>query len=747
MRHGKRSAKALAALIASALPAFAAGRAALPWMNIDLAPGKRAALLVRTMTLSEKFEQLLGTPGVVPELPQCYGARHVNGIPRLRIPTLRITNGPVGIGQSDCAPLDIPGLPFAALSSANSAKATALPSALAVAASFDLAVASRFGDVLGAEARNLGLQVLEAPGMNLARVPQGGRNFEYFGEDPVLSGEMAVAEIRAVQRRGVIAMAKHFLANEQETDRFTIEETIDDRVLHELYLLPFEMSVKEGGVASVMCSYNSVNGPHMCENGPLLTGVLRGQWGFDGYVQSDFFAVHSVAPTLRAGMDLEMPGLAINSSNPPLVGPYLTSVNLGAALDAGQITVSDINTALGRRYKQMFRLGIFDRPVAQNPIDAAAGGQAAQALGEQSAVLLKNADNVLPLDLAAVRSIAVIGQPDYATKVVSGCCGGSSDVIPLYTVTPLEGLHKAALALGASASINLTVVNTDGSNLAQAVAAAAAADIVIVLAGAITDEGVDRPSLSLPNNQDAMITAVAAANPRIVVVLKDCGPVLMPWIDQVPAVLEAWFPGQEDGDIVARLLSGLANPSGKLPVTYPKAASDVPARTPEQYSGVPVDGVPTVTYSEGLEIGYRWYDARQIKPLFPFGHGLSYTTFSVSGLDVQPKAINGNAPIKIRCIVENTGVRRGAEVLQLYLGLPAGTGEPPKRLVAFEKVWLDPGERRAVELTIDPNASNHPLGVWDSGGQRWVTSGGDYQVFIGTSVANIASSATLTLRR
>lgn len=747
MRHGTFPAKALAVLVASAPPAYAAGDAALPWTNAGLPPGKRAALLVRAMTLDEKFEQLLGTPGAVAELPQCYGARHVDGVPRLRVPTLRVTNGPVGIGQSDCVPLDTPGLPFSALSNVNSAKATALPSALAVAASFDPAAASRFGDVLGTEARNLGLQVLEAPGMNLARVPQGGRNFEYFGEDPVLSGAMAVAEIRAVQEHGVIAMAKHFVANEQETDRFTIQEAIDDRVLHELYLLPFEMSVKQGKVASVMCSYNSVNGPHMCENAPLLTGVLRGQWGFDGYVQSDFFAVHSVAPTLRAGMDLEMPGLAVNISNPPLVGPYFTSANLRAALDAGQIAVSDIDTALRRRYKQMFRLGVFDRPVAQAPVDAAAGGQAAQAIGEQAAVLLKNADNVLPLDLKAVRSIAVVGQPGYAAKAVSGCCGGSSDVIPLHTVAPLDGLRNAVQALGSSASVNLTVVNTDGSNLAQAVAAAAAADAVVVLAGAITEEGADRLSLSLPDNQDAMISAVAAANPRTVVVLKDGGPVLMPWIGQVPAVLEAWFPGQEDGNIVARLLLGLANPSGKLPVTYPQAAGDVPARTPEQYPGVPADGVPAVAYSEGLEIGYRWYDAQKIEPLFPFGHGLSYTSFSVSDVDVQPKTVSGDTPVKVWCVVENTGTQRGAEVLQIYLGLPAGTGEPPKRLVAFEKVWLDPGERRGVELTVDPNAGSHPFDVWDSGGQQWVTPGGDYQVSVGTSAANIAASDTLALRR
>jgi len=431
MRYRGLSAKALAILAASAAPALAARASGLPWTSIDLAPSQRAELLIQAMTLSEKLQQMLGTPGVVSELPQCFGARHVDGIPRLQVPTLRITNGPVGVGQSDCAPLDTPGLPFSSLPNANSAKATALPSALAVAASFDPAVASKFGDVLGIEARNLGLQVLEAPGMNLARLPQGGRNFEYFGEDPALSGAMAVAEIRAVQRHGVIAMAKHFVANEQETNRFTIQETIADRVLHELYLLPFEVSVKDGEVASVMCSYNSVNGPHMCENGPLLTGVLRGQWGFNGYVQSDFFAVHSVAPTLLAGTDLEMPGLAINSTSPPLVGPYFTPANLSAALAAGQITEANINTALMRRYTQMFRLGIFNRPVALTQIDATTDGQAAQAIGEQSAVLLKNANNMLPLDAATIRSIAVIGQPTYALKAVSGCCGGSSDVNPL----------------------------------------------------------------------------------------------------------------------------------------------------------------------------------------------------------------------------------------------------------------------------------------------------------------------------
>jgi beta-glucosidase len=270
--------------------------------------------------LAEKFQQLVGAPGVVPEIPTCYGARHVPGLPRLQIPTLRITNGPVGVGQNDCVPLGLPGLPFSALTNPNSAKATGLPSGMAVAASFDRGVAAQFGDVIGVESRNLALHVLEGPGINLARVPQLGRNFEYFGEDPFLTGTMAVQEIRAIQAHGVIAMAKHLVANEQETNRFTVNETIDDRVLHELYLLPFEMAVKDGDVASVMCSYNSVNGSFMCQNKHILTDVLRNQWGFTGYVQSDFFAVHTVASTMLAGMDHEMPGLTITLTNPPISG-------------------------------------------------------------------------------------------------------------------------------------------------------------------------------------------------------------------------------------------------------------------------------------------------------------------------------------------------------------------------------------------------------------------------------------------
>jgi beta-glucosidase len=717
-----------------------------PWLVKSLSPDRRASLLLAAMTPEEKFQQLVGAPGVVVEIPTCYGARHVPGIARLGIPTFRITNGPVGVGQSDCVPTTTPNLPRAAMMSTASAKATALPSGMAVAASFDTSVAAQFGDVIGVETRNHGLHVLEGPGLNLARAPQGGRNFEYFGEDPFLTGTMAVAEIRAMQKHGVIAMAKHFIANDHETNRTTENAIVADRVLHELYLLPFEMAVRDGKVASVMCSYNRVNGAYMCENPTLLTDVLRRQWGFDGYVQSDFFATHSTAPSLLAGMDHEMPGVALG----PLQ-PWFSAVRLQAALDKHEIMQTTIDSALARRYRQMFRLGVFDRPVATTPVDVARDAAIARSIGEQAAVLLKNDGALLPLDARRMKSIALIGQAEYATKAVSGCCGGSSDVIPFATVTPLDGVRQLLAQTKSPATATLTVVADDRSNLAAAVDAARAADVAIVLAGTIAEEGRDRPSIALANGQDSIIAAVAAANPRTIVVLKDNASTLTPWIDSVPAVLESWFPGQEDGAIMARLLFGLATPSGKLPVTFPMRESDLPASDAKRWPGVDTlgaavsasapasfggSGMPTrVEYSEGLRIGYRWFDASGIKPRFPFGYGLSYTTFALTNLSVSPRVGSRWTPITVSVRVTNTGKRRGAEVPQVYLGLPADAGEPPKRLVAFRKVWLEPGQSTTVRMTIDPRATSHPFGVWDESSKRWVVRSGSYTVSVGTAAA------------
>ena len=750
LRHTRR-----ALLLAVLVAPTAMHAQATPWMQNGLSPDRRTALLLGAMTLDEKMQQIVGAPGVIPEIPSCYGARHVPGIARLRIPTFRITNGPVGVGQNDCVPVNTPNLPRAAMMSTASAKATALPSAMAVAASFDRAVAAKFGDVIGVESRNRALHVLEGPGLNLARAPQGGRHFEYFGEDPFLTGTMAVAEIRAMQKHGIIAMAKHFVVNDHETNRTTENAIVADRVLHELYLLPFEMAVRSGDVASVMCSYNRVNGTHACENAHLLTDILRRQWGFKGYVQSDFFAVKSTVPTLLAGMDHEMPGLALG----PLT-PWFAAARLRDALDKRQITVANIDTALARRYRQMFRLGIFDRPVRETPIDVARNAAIAREIGEQSAVLLKNERGTLPLDARSIRSVALIGQAEYATKSVAGCCGGSSDVIPFATVTPLDGVKQVLAQLKSPATATLTVVADDRANLADAVAAAKAADVALVLAGTIAEEGRDRESIALEKGQDSIIMAVAAANPRTVVVLKDNASALTSWADAVPAVLEAWFPGQEDGAIVARLLFGLATPSGKLPVTFPVRESDLPASTDRRWPGTDTSGArakvaggnsfgsgapTTVEYSEGLQIGYRWFDANRIAPRFPFGHGLSYTTFALSNLVVTPRSADGTSPITVRVTVANTGKRRGAEVPQVYVSLPESAGEPPKRLVAFEKVWLEPGQRRTVTMTIDPSAPNHPLGVWDEGAQRWRVPDGRYAITVGTSSADAALVDSVTV--
>ena len=749
--------RASIALVFLAPSVASAQQTARPWQVKSLSPERRASLLLAAMTPAEKFRQLVGAPGVVAEIPTCYGARHVPGIARLGIPTFRITNGPVGVGQNDCVPTNTPNLPRAAMMSTASAKATALPSGMAVAASFDPGVAAQFGDVIGVETRNHALHVLEGPGLNLARAPQGGRNFEYFGEDPFLTGTMAVAEIRAMQRHGVIAMAKHFIANEQETNRTTEDAIVADRVLHELYLLPFEMAVRDGKVASVMCSYNRVNGAYMCENPALLTDVLRRQWGFDGYVQSDFFATHSTAPSLLAGMDHEMPGVALG----PLQ-PWFSAARLQASLDKHEISMANIDTALARRYRQMFRLGIFDRPVATTPLDVARDAAISRSIGEQAAVLLKNDGAILPLDARRVKSIALIGQAEYVMKAVSGCCGGSSDVIPFTTVTPLDGVKQVLAQAKSSATTTLTVVADDRSNLAAAVDVARAADVAIVLAGTIAEEGRDRPSISLANGQDSVIEAVAAANPRTVVVLKDNASTLMPWVDKVPAVLETWFPGQEDGAIMARLLFGLATPSGKLPVTFPMRESDLPASDAKRWPGVDTlgnavsasapasfggSGMPTrVEYSEGLRIGYRWFDANAIKPRFPFGYGLSYTTFTLTNLAVSPHVASATTPITVSVRVTNTGKRRGAEVPQVYLGLPSDAGEPPKRLVAFRKVWLEPGQSTTVRMTIDPRAASHPFGVWDESAKRWVVRTGSYTVSVGNASAGTFLTDSIRVR-
>ena len=776
---------------------------------------RRAKQLLSAMTLDQKLQQLTGAkPEILPELPNCFGARHVSGIASLGIPTFRITNGPVGLGQNDCVSPDVAtskitapgfGIVTAAYTHPSSAKATALPSALAAAASFDPAVAAMYGGVIATEMNNLGLHVFEAPGVNLARLPILGRNFEYFGEDPFLSGAMAVAEIRAVQAQGLIAMPKHYAANEQETNRQTIQTTVDRQTLRELYLLPFEMAVKDGKPGAIMCAYNYVNGQSSCESRELLTDILRQDWGFTGYVQSDFFAMKSTVATLANGMDHEMP-----------LSMHWAPDKIKAALASGKLTPAQIDTALERRYTQAFKAGIFDRKLTQTPIDFAAGGRQARDIGGRSAVLLQN-NGALPL-AHDLKELVLIGKASqvYAQQAVAGGAivgepmgggGGSSDVVPSYTVSPIEGLRKALAGFGnAQASVRLILVDDENTSatidgrkvsFADALVAAAAADAVVMMAGTISEEGADRATFtdvkgrqlaasaaagdsldwytgrsniiatngatnpSKDSRTTAMIEAVLAArstsgklmSAKTVLVLKDNAGVAMPAAlvgAKGPAILEAWFPGQEDGNIVADLLFGRVNPSGKLPVTFPLAGKGFLDRiATAQFPGASsVDGKQqTVTYSEQLAIGYRWYDAnvggnctvrggRNGCVAFPFGHGLSYTSFSVTAPRLAFDAASNSWRTTAR--VTNTGKRSGGEVIQVYLSLPTsanaiGARQPPKRLVGFQRIELAPGASSEVAIPIDPAASNHPLSVWNERERKWVIPKGTFNLWLGRS--------------
>lgn len=710
---------------AAAVPAQVQQPPPLAWMNPGLVPEQRADLLVAAMTVEEKIQQIAMNPVANTNIPGCglsRNGRHIEGIPRLAIPTVRMTNAPAGVVGGDCDP---------------NPPATSLPDQLAITASWDRSLWSSWGDIVGSETRATAHTIVLTPGINLGRIPHNGRNFEYAGEDPFLAGTVAVEVTRAIQRHGVLATGKHFVGNEQETDRLTMNVVMDNRTLHQLYLLPFEMAVKDADIATLMCSYPRINGIYACEDEYTLNTVLRNQWGFQGFVMSDRGATNSTVPSIRAGNDLEF-------ASPR----YFTEAAIRDALASGELNIGQIDIMLKRRFYTMFRFGQFDSPITGfSPIDFSGHGQASREMAEQSSVLLKNSGGMLPLDATSIRTIAIIGPTTFASRAVMGGNGPGSVPVPsTYTISPQEGLQNTLAALGSSATVTLD----DGKDMEGAAALAAASDVAIVIVGDRSIEGRDRPNLDLPYiddvDQNALVSAIARANPRTVVILKNGGPVLLPWLDQVTAVLEVWYPGQEDGNVVANLLFGVVNPSGKLPITFPAADREGAASTASQFPGVLVDSVLTSTYSEGLQMGYRWYDANNRSPVFPFGHGLSYSSFEFSDLVVTPRVSDGRTPIHVQFIVRNTGERAGSEVPQLYLGFPSAAGEPPKRLVGFDKVTLAPGENKLVQITIDPNAANHPLSIWNPGGQAWCILDGEYQVYLGNSSAAIALNDSLIVR-
>ena len=675
--------------------------------------GKKARELVSKMSLEQKVAQLHGAAPAMEMTDEAVAKlfeeakkdpslllmpRRVDSIDSLKIPAMRFVNGPSGVGTGDNHPQDA---------------ATALPSPIALAATWDVDAAQQFGKIQGSETILLNYMVMQAPSMNIARVPQGGRVFEAFGEDPFLTSKIAVYNIMGIQGEGAMAVAKHFAANNQETNRLSVDEIIDERTLREIYLPAFEAAVKQGKVAAVMSAYNKINGVFSSENNYLLNDILKGEWGFKGFVYSDFGATHSTVASALGGLDLEMPnGLYYGDS-------------LLTAVKSGKVKESVIDEMLIRRYAAMYEFGFFDKnKKIAGKIPAKENGALSREIAEKSIVLLKNENGLLPLQKGNIKTFAVIG--DQIDKAAAGG-GGSSHVVPLYTVTPIQGLKNK---FGASVAFS----TSDGKNVAEAVAMAKKADIAIVMLNLFTTEGMDN-EIVFSKAQNDLVEKVAAANPKTVVVIKTGSSVLLPWIDKVPALIEAWYPGEEDGNVVASILVGEVNPSGKLPLSFPKQLKDLPANTKEQFPGVS----NVARYSEGIFVGYRHFDKNKIAPLFPFGHGLSYTTFEYKNPKVSKKGTeNGTAyeeALTVELDVTNTGNVAGAEVVQLYLALPSTTALPqaPVKLAGFKRVELKPGETKRVSIPVEARS----LSYWDIKTKSWKRVAGEINILVGSSSRNI----------
>jgi len=786
---------------------------------------KRIARLLGQLTLDEKISMIAGT-----------GFDTV-AVPRLGIPSLKMTDGPVGVRQ---------------------APATSFPSSTALAASFDTALIERVARAIAREAKSKGKNVLLGPCVNIQRTPFAGRNFESFGEDPFLASAMSVAYIKGIQSENVIASVKHFAANNQEIDRHTIDVLVDERALHEIYFPAFKASVREGNVWSVMSAYNKLNGFYASESDYLLNDVLKKRWNFQGLVMSDWGAVHSTVPTLKNGLDLEMP-----------TGSFLNPEAVKKALAAGEISETNINEMVRRLLRVMLLAGLMDEKTPDNgAIDTPEHRAVALEAARGGIVLLQNRRNVLPVDLNEVRSIAVIG-PNADTARIGG--GGSAQVVPFYSVSPLAGIKKAVgekaavdfapgiisledttpiptenlttpdgksnglmgeyfanmtfegapaftrvdpqldfrwgtgapapdhpsdlfsnrwtgyLTATVSGRYAVSLSSNDGGRLylddklivdvwgdhatlkgaaavdlkagerrkiridhyenrgnadlvlgwrllendilQKAADAAAKSEVAIIFAGlsdAVEVEARDRAELSLPKEQEELIEAVVKANPNTIVVMTSGAPVLMDrWLGKVPALVQAFYYGQEGGNAIADVLFGKIAPSGKLPATFLRRWEDSNA-----FGRYPGDG-KTVAYTEGILVGYRWFDTKNIEPLFPFGHGLSYTDFKYSALDLKK---GGDARLTVRFAVENTGKRDAAEVVQVYVqDIAATLPRPVKELKGFQKIFLKAGEKKTVAVELNHGS----FAFYDPQAQNWIAEQGDFKILVGSSSRDI----------
>jgi beta-glucosidase len=717
----------------SAVPADA------PYKNASLPVDQRVKDLLGRMTVEEKASMLAGS-GWMESMP----------IERLGIPAIKMADGPMGVrawyGSS------------AVTNAANTPKVltTAFPSGVAMAATWDTDLVQSEGQAIAQEVKALGRDMILGPTVNINRVPLWGRNFEGYGEDPYLSGRLGVAYIKGVQGEGVIPSVKHFAANNEEFERHRLDEHIDERTLHEIYLPAFKAAVQEAGVWNVMSAYQKVNGAYCAENNYLLTDVLKKEFGFQGFVVSDWGSTYSTTPTVNAGMDLEMPGgppaKAMLSSPRTILsgnsGTWLEGDKVLAEVKAGHITEATLDDNVARILRVIFLSGIFDHPhTGGGEVDTPAQRAVALKGATEGIVLLKNAGGLLPLDAAKVKSIAVIG-PNAAVTRTGG--GGSSLVRPKYSIAPLDGIKERAgdginvtYALGVGMEGEDPAPNSSPDTpearakaLKEATDAAASADVAVVIVGRynkLESEGFDVATMDLPAGQDELIAAVEKANPRTVVVLNTGDPVTMTkWIDTTPALLDMWYGGQEGGHALAAILFGDANPSGKLPVSLPKKFEDSPA-----YGHYPGENLK-VDYAEGIYVGYRYYDTKKIEPQFPFGFGLSYTTFEYKDLKVVHRGegidFDPAYDVLVSLRVSNTGARGGTEVVELYLhDGHSKIDRPVHELKRFQRVELQPGESKIVNFLLDRAAFTY----WSPKEKGWTLDPGTFEVQVGASSRDI----------
>jgi len=714
-----------------------------PWSDAGLSPDVRADLVIQELALDEKISLLhgQGMPFFSTGPSESNGgAGYSNAIPRVAIPAIQMADSAYGVTRG----------------AASGRYSTALPSNLGAASSWDPQGAYAYGALIGRELRNQGYSMSLGGGVNLTREPRNGRTFEYQGEDPLLAGTLAGNLVKGVQSEHIIGDLKHYAINDQESGRNAVNANIDKRSMRETDLRAFEIALGISDAGGVMCSYNRVNADFACENSYLLTDVLKNAFNFKGFVLSDWGGTHSAVKASHAGLDQEQPD------------KYFFGDTLKKAVESGEVSQAEIDEHAHRILRTIFATGLYDHPVVKQVPDIEKGYALAQSIAEKGIVLLKNENAVLPLDESRVHSVALIGGHADAGVLTGGGSAqvdppGGSVVPPPPATNPMEAFMRPAWLPGSplqalTAKLRSTKVSfVSGDDLALASAAAAQADVAIVFAYQWESEGMDLKSLDLAAEQNKLIETVAAANKKTIVVLETGGPVTMAWVDKVAGVVEAWYPGIRGAEALANLLSGQVNPSGKLAITFPRSDSDLPhpnlvlppPSSQPNYAAIGGDisnfmslmakGLPPfqVYYDEKLKVGYKWYDAEKKPVLFPFGFGLSYTTYAYSGLTVK-----GTDSLTIAFTIQNTGKRAGTEIAQVYASLPDAAGEPPKRLIGWARVELAPGESKQVSIPVDRDR----ITIFDEDSNGWLLVPGQYTVLAGSSSIQLPLHQQITLR-